>query len=208
MDSILIILSFFSTLIGTVALYIFIIRAFSVDRTTNGKSTEKMRLIHEKTVSFISALIVSEILGIFFLFLADSFKNIIMTVNGFAFLIASCICSFIIIVNAIRDDQIDLRFWIGVQSIILIASLGLIRLSIVVPDEEALERIGGNISLFLQFFSIIYFATTVVAVFLILWDSMKIDIQFNRQYLIWTIILGIGFGTGLYVISNNWRALL
>jgi len=208
MDSILIILSLISTGIGTVALYIFIFRAFSAKNNTNGKSTIRMRLIHEKTVSFVIALIVSEIMGIFFLFLAGSFKNIIMTFNGFAFLVASCICSFIIIVNAIRDDQIDLRFWIGVQSIILVVSIGLIRLSIVVPDEETLERLGGHISLLLQFISVVYFATTVVAVFLILWDSMKNEIQFNRHYLIWTIILGIGFGTGLFIISNNWRALL
>ena len=139
MDSILIILSFISTLIGTVALYIFIIRAFSPKNNNNGTSNLKMRVIHEKTISFVIALIVSEVLGIFFLFLAGSFKNPIVTFNGFAFLIASCFCSFIIIVYAVRDDKIDLRFWIGVQSIILVASLGLIRLSIAWIVKEPLR---------------------------------------------------------------------
>lgn len=131
-----------------------------------------------------------------------------MTINGFAFLIASCICSFIIIVNAVRDAQIDLRFWIGVQSIILSASLGLIRLSMVVPDQVTLERASGKINMLLQFFSVVYFSTTIIAVFLIFMDSIKPETQYNRQYLIWAIIMGIGFGTGLFILSNNWRALL
>lgn len=195
-------------MIGTVALFIFLVKAFHVENQTNGKSSEKLRLIQEKTISFVVALIVSEILGIFFLFLAGSFKNMIVTINGFAFLIASCLCSFIIMVYAVRNDEIDLRFWIAVQSVILFASLALIRLSIIVPDQATLDRVSGEISLFLQFFSVIYFSTTVIAVFLILLDSIKIELHYNRHYLIWTIIMGIGFGTGLYVIANNWRALL
>ena len=208
MDAILIFLSLISTLIGTVALYIFLIKSFSVENGPSSKSSERMRILQQKTISFVVALLVSEVLGVFFLFLAGSFKNMIMTLNGFAFLIASCLCSAIIIVYAIRDDQIDLKFWLGVQSVILLASLALIRLSIVVPDPVALERASGKISMFLQFFSVVYFTTTVIAVFLILLDSIKDDAQYNRYYLIWTIIMGTGIGTGLFVISNNWRALL
>jgi len=208
MDAILIFLSMISTLIGTIALYIFLIKAFSMDNSAQSKSSEHMRVMHEKTVSFLIALLVSETLGIFFLLLSGSLKNMIMTLNGFAFLIASCICSFIIIVFAVRGERIDIRFWLSVQSVILFASLGLIRISIVAPDRQTLEQITGKISLFLQFFSVIYFCTTIIAVLLILVDSIKLEIQYNRQYLIWAIVMGIGFGTGLYLISNNWRALL
>jgi hypothetical protein len=209
MKAILEILSAVSTLVGTFALYVFLINSFT--KTTNEKKprpVELEKIIYQKSLYFIISLIVCEFLGIFFLLLSGSLKHDIVTFNGFAFLVASSLCSVITIVNAVRSHRINFPFRLGIQFGTLFFALLFIRISIDVPDLQALEQMSGKVSLLLQFFAAFYFATSVLAVVLILWDALKLEIEFLRIYLIWVLIIGVTVGTGLFVASNNWRELL
>ncbi|MCI0512021.1 hypothetical protein L0128_02255 [candidate division KSB1 bacterium] len=209
MNQILEILALICILVGTSALYLFLVKSFN--QAQNIKKTvspEREKLIQQKTTYFIISLIVSEILGIFFLSLTGSLKNSIITLNGFAFLVASCLCSIITIVNAVRLEKINLLVRVTTQFLTLFFALIFIRISIEIPDLKTLEQLSGRIALFLQFFAVFYFATSVSAVLLILWDAIKIEIEYLRNYLVWVLVIGITVGTGLYIISFNWKALL
>ena len=209
MNVILEILALISTLVGTGALYLFLFNSFT--KTENYKKqrpVEMEKIIQQKSIYFIISLIVCEFLGIFFLILTGSLKHDIVTINGFAFLVASSLCSVITIVNAVQANRINFPFRLAVQFGTLFFALLLIRISIEIPDMQTLERMSGKVSLFLQFFAVFYFATSVFAVVLILWDAIKLEIEYLRHYLIWVLIIGITVGTGLFVASNNWRELL
>lgn len=202
-------LALICTIVGTSALYIFLIKSFSYSEDNKKqRPIELEKIIHQKTIYFIISLIVSEFLGIFFLLLTGSLKNVIVTANGFAFLIASCLWSIVTMVNAVRSSKVNLTVRFAVQFATLFFALFFIRISIVIPDLQALEQISSRISLFLQFFAVFYFGTSVLAVILILWDAIKLEIEFLRIYLVWVLLIGMTVGTGLYVISNNWRTLL
>jgi hypothetical protein len=209
MNLILEFLALISLLTGTTALYIFLVKSFSPsDSSQKQRSTEQEKIIQQKSTYFIISLIVSEFLGIFFLSLTGSLKNMILTLNGFAFLIASCLWSVVMIVNAIRSEKVNLMSRLAIQFGTLVMALFFIRISIDIPDLRTLEEISSRICLFLQFFSVFYFGTSVCAVILILWDAIKLEIEYLRNYLIWVLIVGVSVGTGLYVISNNWQELL
>ena len=83
-----------------------------------------------------------------------------------------------------------------------------IRISIVIPDPETLAKITGPVSMLLQFFSVVYFGTSVAAVIFILWDAVTLDIEYLRVYLVWVLLIGLAVGTGLFFISHNWQSLL
>lgn len=209
MNAILEILALISTLAGTGALYLFLFNSFTkTEDDKKPKPVELEKIIHQKVIYFIISLIVCEFLGIFFLLLTGSVKHDIVTYNGFAFLVASSLCSVITIVNAVQSNRVNFPFRLAVQFATLFFALLFIRISIEIPDMQTLEQISGKVSLFLQFFAVFYFATSVFAVILILWDAIKLEIEFLRHYLIWVLIIGITVGTGLFVASNNWRELL
>jgi len=209
MNAILEFLALLSTIVGTSALYIFVIKSFARTGDQQQKRpVELQKIIQQKTFYFIISLIMSEFLGIFFLLLTGSVKHSIITFNGFAFLVASCLWSIVTIVNAIRSNKVNLYIRFLVQFATLFFALLFIRISIEIPDARALEQIAGRISLFLQFFSVFYFGTSVIAVILILWETVKLEIEFMRIYLLWVLLIGITVGTGLYFISNNWQKLL
>lgn len=209
MNLILGILALISLFTGTTALYIFLIKSFfPIQPGTRQRTPEQEKIIQQKSTYFIISLIVSEFLGIFFLSLTGSLKNFILTLNGFAFLIAACLWSVVTIVNAVRSEKINLITRLSIQFGTLVFAMVFIRLSIEIPDMKTLEQLSSQICLVLQFFSVFFFGTSVFAVILILWDAIKLEIEFLRNYLIWVLVIGICVGTGLYIVSNNWQKLL
>jgi len=209
MNVILQFLALVSTIVGTSALYLFLFQSFSSNNDKKQKRTAELeKTIQQKSIYFIISLIVSEFLGIFFLLLTGSLKNMIITVNGFAFLIASCLWSVATIMNALRADKINLLSRFTVQMGTLGFALIFIRISIIIPDPETLAKMTGPVSLLLQFFSIIYFVTSVIAIVFILWDAVTLEVEYLRVYLVWVFLIGLAVGTGLFFISHNWQRLL
>ncbi|MBN2090567.1 hypothetical protein JW964_13225 [candidate division KSB1 bacterium] len=208
MQIILEILALISIIIGTSALYLFLYNDLRPAGPAKKYSEDQQRRNYLKLIYYIISLIVSELLGIFFLMLNGSVKSPILTYNGLAFLVASCICSVITILKAIRYEQVNLFQRIVIQLTILAFAMFFIRISIVIPTGAALEQVAGKIVASLQFFAVIYFIIGVIALLLILWDAIQPEIEYFKYYLFWVMLIGISVGTSLYIVSYNWRALL
>lgn len=208
MHTILEILALISIIIGTSALYLYLYNDLKPAVPAKKYSEDQLRRNNLKLIYYIISLIVSEFLGIFFLMLNGSVKNPILTYNGMAFLVASCICSIITILKAIRYEKVNLFQRIVTQLTILGFAMFFIRISIVIPSGVALELIAGKIVASLQFFAVIYFITGVFALLLILWDAIQPEIEYFKYYLLWVMLIGISVGTSLYIVSYNWKTLL
>ena len=48
------------------------------------------------------------------------------------------------------------------------------------------------------------FSTSVIAVALILWDAMRIEVKYITKYLIAVIVIGIVVGFGLLLAADHW----
>lgn len=208
MQTILEILAIISTIIGTSALYLYLYNDLKPARPAKKYSEDQQRRNNLKLIYYIISLIVSELLGIFFLMLNGSLKNPILTYNGLAFLVASCFCSIITILKAVRYEQVNLFQRIVIQLVILGFAMLFIRISIVIPTGAALEQMAGKIVTSLQVFAVIYFITGVFALLLMLWDAIQPEIEYLKYYLLWVMLIGISVGTSLYIVSYNWRAFL
>ncbi|MDZ7260935.1 MAG: hypothetical protein ONB05_02285 [candidate division KSB1 bacterium] len=103
-------------------------------------------------------------------------------------------------------EEIDLLVREGLQFGTLLFSLVLIKISLTIPEGFDIESFHGTLFVFISFFSVIYFATSVLAVALILWDAMKIEVEYITRYLIVVIIVGVLVGSGLMLVSNYWTS--